>query len=461
MTTSTFRAKDRLAYFASSDRIVAGNTYAVTLDLDGEWTGSLYMRVRFGSFYYDIPFASSASSVSVQMPVGYAAVGIGIFSEALEICTSEARVDLERSILEAGENVVEFDSDLYDQWENEVTELLTDSEFDAESTKPVQNATITAWKATVALDSAVVHKAGAEDVTGAKTFTADLTVHENVPLINIRTSRGDQSRNERYGALRYLILPEGTTSPTEQAYLDVYSYQDNARVVERMRVYNHGRSVHADLGVVAKDLDASTNPGVAYVSGTSYYPESGVPSENVVVTEGMLAADPQVVHTTGNEEVAGEKTFTGTVRFNGLVYADRLRQGYASTTLSTTNSQWHRIYEFAGSGQLERYRMELDDLRSLGRPTVTLDVLYRPNSNQLEGRLSSGEAPIRLARRTSDGAVEVWLQIVRQGGTNPSWVGQASLMYGDALQGYTGVSGGTGPAVGDVYDKVVDAEVVS
>ena len=459
MTESTFKAKDRLAYFASSDRIVAGNTYAVTLDLDSEWTGSLYMRVRFGSFYYDIPFASSASSVSVQMPVGYAAVGIGVFSEALEICTSEARVDLERSILEAGENVVEFDSDLYDQWENEVTELLTDAEFDAESTKPVQNATITAWKATVALDSAVVHKAGAEDITGAKTFTSDLTVHENVPFVNIRTSRGDQSRNERYGALRYLILPEGTTSPVEHAYMDVYSYQDNPRVAQRMRVYNHGRSAHADFGIVAKDLDAPTNPGATYMTGTSFYPEEGVPSENILVTEGMLAADPQVVHTTGNEEIAGEKTFAGTVRFNGLVYADRLRQGYASTTLSTTNGQWHRLYEFAGSGQLERYRIEMDDLRSLGRPTVTLDVLYRPNSSQLEGRLSSGEAPIRLARRTSDGAVEVWLQIVCQGGTNPSWVGQASLQYGDALKGYTGVSGESGPVVGEAYDKVVEVTV--
>ena len=34
MTESTFKAKDRLAHFASSDRIVAGNTYAVALDLD-------------------------------------------------------------------------------------------------------------------------------------------------------------------------------------------------------------------------------------------------------------------------------------------------------------------------------------------------------------------------------------------------------------------------------------------
>ena len=101
--TITLTVAGRIATVDATTHVVAGNTYPVTLSLDSEWTGSLYLRVRFGSLYYDIPFASSAASVDVQMPVGYPEVGIGVFSEALEICTNEARVRLLRSILEAGE----------------------------------------------------------------------------------------------------------------------------------------------------------------------------------------------------------------------------------------------------------------------------------------------------------------------------------------------------------------------
>ncbi len=168
--TITLTVAGRIATVEADGHVVAGNTYPVTLSLDSEWTGSLYLRVRFGSLYYDIPFASSAASVDVQMPVGYPEVGIGVFSEALQICTNEARVRLLRSILEAGEQVVEFDSDLYDQWAGEVSELLCDDAFDSTSDRPVKNSVITAWKDTVPLDADLVHKTGNETITGTKTF---------------------------------------------------------------------------------------------------------------------------------------------------------------------------------------------------------------------------------------------------------------------------------------------------
>lgn len=177
--TITITVASRLATVEATEKVVAGNTYPVAVVLDGEWTGTLYMRVRFGALYYDIPFQSTASAVSVQMPVGYPGVGIGIFSEALEICTNEARIWLLRSILEEGVEVVEFDNDLFNQWAGEVTELLTDDDWSATSTRPVQNRIITAWKETV--DANVVHKTGAETITGAKTFTANDTLSKNTP----------------------------------------------------------------------------------------------------------------------------------------------------------------------------------------------------------------------------------------------------------------------------------------
>ena len=103
--TITIAVEGRIATATATTQVVAGNTYPVALSLDSEWTGSLFMRVRFGSLYYDIPFASSDATVDVQFPVGYPEVGIGVFSEALQVCTNEVRIRLLRSILEAGEQV--------------------------------------------------------------------------------------------------------------------------------------------------------------------------------------------------------------------------------------------------------------------------------------------------------------------------------------------------------------------
>lgn len=106
--TTTLTVADRIATISTDEKIVAGNTYPVTLSLDSEWTGTYYVRVRFGSLYYDIP--ASGSSVNVQIPVGYPEVGLGIYSENIGICTNEVRVKVLRSILEQGVSVVWFRS---------------------------------------------------------------------------------------------------------------------------------------------------------------------------------------------------------------------------------------------------------------------------------------------------------------------------------------------------------------
>ena len=307
--TITLTVAGRIATMEADGHVVAGNTYPVALSLDSEWTGSLYLRVRFGSLYYDIPFASSAASVDVQMPVGYPEVGIGVYSEALEICTNEARIRLLRSILEAGEQVVEFDGDLYDQWAGEVTTLLTDDAFDAESTRPVQNAVLTAWKDTVPLDANLVHTTGNETIAGTKTFSNGivskgsdldrLVLDSTVPYGTaggksriVLEGLGESGNPIRYGTIE---LQQETTGA-------------NARnsVFMTCRSLDGASYTQASLWKLADGTTRALVPSHLPVdSGGNHL----APTPQEAINSSMLAVDPRVVHTTGNESIAGAKTF--------------------------------------------------------------------------------------------------------------------------------------------------------
>ena len=314
--TITLTVAGRLASVDATTHVVAGNTYPVTLALDSEWTGNLYLRVRFGSLYYDIPFASSAASVDVQFPVGYPEVGIGVYSEALEICTSEARVRLLRSILEAGEQVVEFDSDLYDQWAGEVTTLLTDDAFDAESTRPVQNAVLTAWKNTVPLDSALVHKTGTETIAGNKKFTSSSTWETGTPAMYLKSN----------------TQSSGTGRRATLSVSDVYGGSDTMFGEDRWGSSSSGYNYRS---LVLNNADRSLEQYLQiraysnHISGymATYYPTDGGGNPqplaaDALVTSGNIAVDPRIVHTSGVETIAGAKTFTSLLTASNVVVKD-------------------------------------------------------------------------------------------------------------------------------------------
>ena len=320
--TITLTVSGRIATVDATTHVVAGNTYPVALSLDSEWTGSLYLRVRFGSLYYDIPFASSAASVDVQMPVGYPEVGIGVFSEALEICTSEARVRLLRSILEAGEQVVEFDSDLYDQWAGEVTALLTDDAFDAESTRPVQNAVLTAWKNTVPLDANLVHKTGNETIAGIKTFSS-----------GIKSAGGGYNRifagsTVAYGtgnAKSYFVMSAPGPNSDDINYGSVGLYQSYTGTGARNSIVFQCKSLDGATTVKAELHNRSD--GTTRMLVPSHLPVDGngnhlSPESQECINSDMLAVDPRIVHTTGTETIAGAKTFTSLLTASNVTVKD-------------------------------------------------------------------------------------------------------------------------------------------
>ena len=289
--TTTIAVAKRLATMTPDGPLVAGNTYPVTLSFDSEWSGTAYLRVRFGSLYYDIPLSISSSSATadVQLPVGYPEVGLGVYSEALEISTNEARLKVLRSILEAGEEVVSFDGDLYDQWAGEVSEVVCDSAFSPTSARPVKNSVLTAWKSTVPLDSAVVHTTGDEVVGGTKTFKGGVVVggEDGEPTVTVDCGASGESA--------VVLSEEGT----EVARLKAEGYL----------------ATEGEAGIETPDGDLF---GLKAVDGDLYAvaptAPSGVSDGGAIITKDGLASESSVVHTSGNETVGGNKTFSDPVR---------------------------------------------------------------------------------------------------------------------------------------------------
>ena len=123
------------------DPLVCANQYEFAVTFDAEWESitQRYARIRFGGQYYEIPF--TGTTFTANTPAGVPMIEIGIYGGT--VATSVKRVPLLGSVLDSQGQMVEFDSELYDQWDAAVTALLTDDALDGTSAHPVANSVIT------------------------------------------------------------------------------------------------------------------------------------------------------------------------------------------------------------------------------------------------------------------------------------------------------------------------------
>ena len=318
------------------------------------------------------------------MPVGYPEVGIGVYSEALEICTCEARVRLLRSILEAGEQVVEFDSDLYDQWAGEVTTLLTDDAFDAESTRPVQNAVLTAWKDTVPLDSALVHNTGDETVAGRKRFTT-ATEHQS-SIATIRMISTQASTVSSWKAdLQFQDQVNGASSIQGRIASGTYPAGGYEFFTFAVKTPSRNSQYAMDFRSFENHAQLSIPPYYPVNSGGNPVPLS----DGSVMTSGNVAVDPRIVHTSGVETIAGEKTLLTapvvSASESGIIFlSDRSESSNQRiTTLKfadATNPRGDPLSQFA-VGRTAQYNYVISYLK---KGTTSHSVTFRAHADHMD-----------------------------------------------------------------------------
>lgn len=157
----------------------------------------------------------------------------------------------------------------------------------------------------LAEDSKVVHKTGAETINGNKTFTGETKVeNSNIPTLKMVSGKATST-----DGWKQLILFYDGAGSREQAL--IIGSSDSTSNSLDIAVYNPDHSSRKGVGIKAY-------ADHCVLLTTPYYPVDGSSNPqaltaNALVASGNLAVDPRIVHTTGNETVAGNKTFSNGV----------------------------------------------------------------------------------------------------------------------------------------------------
>ena len=173
------------------------------------------------------------------------------------------------------------------------------------------------------LDS-TVHKAGAETITGDKTFTKpisfSMSLTDPVDVISITDTDLHSS----------ITLSCDYASSGVFTDFIVHNYASNYDA--DLRIFNN------DMGAFYLELTGSGNADNLSLSDADTSTTS-----TVIPTKGW-ANNPglnNIVHKTGNESISGNKTFAGTITFNG---ATALSTGTITTTPTNNNDITNKNY---------------------------------------------------------------------------------------------------------------------
>jgi len=191
-----------------------------------------------------------------------------------------------------------------------------------------------------------------QEISGAKSFRANIRVRKaNGPWLYLTSLQDDLSSSHAVAGISFDGTPDESENYFLWAQTDLYSFQNS--IMLRNRVWNHDRSASASSGVRIDDETGTARlfaPVAVRTSGSDVLP---TPSD-WVVTGGMLAVDPQVVHSYGNEQIAGDKAFTGhisavsanfdgTVTENGAINSKSVVTP-AIQTVDGESRPWYKVY---------------------------------------------------------------------------------------------------------------------
>lgn len=186
----------------------------------------------------------------------------------------------------------------------------------------------------LAVDPQVVHSFGTEEIAGTKTFTSNLRLTGSDPTLVLKSSKTLASTGQAT-VIRHNV-DDGEGGSRNIAYDDTYLQSD--RLFRRLHVVGRDDTDYS-LSLYAYN----DGHGFAYAppylpvdaSGNRVPPSSG----GTIVTESMLATDPQVVHTFGAEEIVGEKTFSESVNLSGVVASKSV-----VTSSGHDGANWYKVY---------------------------------------------------------------------------------------------------------------------
>ena len=288
----------------------------------------------------------------------------------------------------------------------------------------------------LAEDSKVVHLAGDEIITGVKVFTNPINLYRADPTLNFKSTSTSAQTGVKANIVFYT---DGAVRG------QVFQQRDATSEFVALRQQKLVGSGFSELRLRVDSNDVGWAECPAYTADNS--------ADNKIVNRSMLAQTPTVVHTTGNESIAGTKTFAA-IKMNGNI---QYRQ--ASKTLSS--GQWARFYTYTpsndnGGAELRFWNSyyTLDYARMFAR--FRGGTSTNPPSAKIFGTTTN--LSIKFARRASDNKIEVWMG--NTSGSTKALQVNVVEMYAITLEVDVSSAADQAPVVGDEYTEITDAEVV-
>ena len=230
-------------------------------------------------------------------------------NNGLEIVKVTNRVKDTMTIVRAQDNTTALSFDTGDLFELRIVAADfndTFSQVDSKLEDTVNQVTSLVEGSLEAIDDAVVHKTGTETIGGIKTFSNNLIIEKSTPTVyqkNKAYKKGDiPTSSQTWGTL--FCESEGTSAVNRLGGLMTQVSANRGDVITKLLAYKQeaGSNDYTDIEIVHPK------------SGTPYATAPTTPADstgNQIVTANYLqGTNSGVVHITGDETIAGIKTFT-------------------------------------------------------------------------------------------------------------------------------------------------------
>lgn len=232
-------------------------------------------------------------------------------------------------------------------------------------------------------DSTLVHNTGSENVSGAKIFFDLLTAKSGIVGNVIGSLKGNADTATKLATARTIggvsfdgtqnINLPGVNTQGNQSTTGNAASASKLLTVRSIGGVNFDGTANINLpGVNTQGNQNTTGNAATATKLQTAHKVNGTPFDGTKDISINAANDSNIVHQSGNESIAGNKTFTGTVTAGGTQLTD---SGWKSLTPSVGGTVKYRkvngiVYVQAGS---------IPSLNNEGKTLVTLPAGYRPN----------------------------------------------------------------------------------
>lgn len=237
------------------------------------------------------------------------------------------------------------------------------------------------WVNNPATSTNVVHRSGTETITGSKTFTNAINVKTDRPTVYLRENdaiKGSLPSNDQIWAI---YNQDSSDSSTESSRLGSFMTQVTTMgaIGSEMRVYKYASNSteHASIRIYYPFIGSAQ----VYTSAPTPHTTTSDSDTQIATTGWVNSVGNNIVHRTGNEIIAGTKTFTSNVKVsNGDPRVQIINSGVTKGTAPASGEVQGVSFRDKDEKLLGVVQSQYGDSTGTSKATLTKIVAYKASS---------------------------------------------------------------------------------